>query len=32
MRFKNGSSILPFLRYTTKTAHDIFLSWAYVSM
>ena len=29
MRFKNGSSILPFLRYTTKTAHDIFLSWAY---
>ena len=24
IRFKNGSSILPFLRYTTKTAHDIF--------
>ena len=32
MRFKNGSSILPFSRYTTKTAHDISLSWAYVSM
>ena len=29
IRFKNGSSILPFLRYTTKTAHDIVLSWAY---
>ena len=29
MRFKNGSPILPFLRYTTKTAHDIFLSWTY---
>ena len=29
MRFKNGSSILQFLRYTTKTTHDIFLSWAY---
>lgn len=31
MRFKNSSSILPFLRYTTKTAHDIFLSWAYIA-